>query len=137
MNRDDIRTLQRLLELKRQVDESAFKKRAEAQKALMHEAERMQHEAFRTSTPGTEQPTNVEFLALERFREKMLQEASRLRKSAQEMSAELDAARSTTQHALRREQALQTISTQVQRAVRAEANNRDEDLREQNTLLNY
>jgi hypothetical protein len=132
-----LKALERLLTIKRSIEESAYKSRVEARDTLIGEAERLRRQSFSRMAPDDDRPSKIELQTAEHFREVLREKAARLQDRAQALEAEVSTARALTQHALRREKALEKLSARLQRQIRQSVNNRDEQSREQNTLLNY
>ncbi len=137
MKRRDILRLSELLALKQQAASLKYRKQLAEQQRLYDEAARYARDSLALIFDEDSEPTAAALVAANRFRKSLRNKSEQLIAAAHSLDEMIDGLRTNTREALTREAALESLLTELKKKIRAEANSRDEELREQNTLTDY
>ncbi len=135
MKKNDILKLSQLLSLKQQAASLKYRKRLAEQQRLHDEAARLMRDSLNPALHERREPAAGDLIVANRFRKSLRKKSEQLTAAAHSLDDMVDALRANTREALTREAALERLLTDLKKKIRADANNRDEDLREQNTLI--
>ena len=136
MKKLDIATLQQLMALKLQSATAAYHKACTHQMELRNTAQRLLNESNNISN-DVKTTDCADLLAQDRFRQRLKKHAQELLSDARRLEAPISAARASTQHALSRKSAVDSLGDEAKKSARQHANNRDEERRDQHVLRDY